>query len=522
MGRPLVQTDCIDCGNCVDACPTAALEFKSLAQNRVPYERTKTLCSLCSELCEVEVVKNLWGYSVRPNSDEEGVRQVLCALGRYGIVEQLEGDRLSEPMIRRDGHLLPCSWDEALEAAAAGLSRVKEAHGGQALLLTGGGDISCQEGKALGALSSHLGAHGGHLASLASGAELYALDGLYGDTRSTASYQDLEQAGVILALGADPMESSNAMAASIRRAHRAGAQIIVLSSKPGSITELSHHWLHARRGSSGLVLGWMLAELLKERTDLEPELHALQRTFSSITGDRLVREARVAPARAMAALEALRGARGPIIATYDQGTRSERSPDDLLILAELLELLEVKGSGLLLSSSPNLEGLRRGGLLPHGAQEAQLLKETIQSGGIHGAWILREDPDQSPELAGALDKLKFLVVSDLYMSATAQRADVLLPASTHLETGGAFVRKDGAFFQVEACAAPRVERSLEQQIHQMGAQLGQSFAPFEPQAAPPISRRAWPLPAPQLKHHNRIQDALSTAHNELSQRFKDL
>ncbi len=474
LGRPLAETDCIACGNCVDSCPTGALSFKAPAQSQPEVTRTGSACTLCGDLCTVDLAQNAFGLSARPPVDG-GPRQLLCELGRQGLPELATGERLTTPLVRRDGRLAPATWDAAIARAVEGLTRVATEHGTGSLLVSGGGELTCEEAARLATLGRKgFHARTGSLGLVAADADTRVLDSVTGATRSSATYEDLEAASCVLVVGDDPMEANPVAAARIRRAARRGARIIAITSAPTRITGLADLCLEVRRGTSSLVLGWMLRKLLEERRDSRDD-GKVRQALTGVTPDRLRSDCGIGPAAARAALELLASVEGTVVAVASLDARLERSPGALPVLVELVEILSdgAEGSGVLLTSGvPNLHGLRLAGLLPADDVEEADLAAAIQGRNLRGAWIVREDPDENRDLGPALARLEFLVVQDCFMTATAARADVVLPASTHLETGGTLVRADRRILRTRPAAPPRTACSLCDVLEQAGRRVG--------------------------------------------------
>ncbi|MBN1771768.1 MAG: molybdopterin-dependent oxidoreductase [Deltaproteobacteria bacterium] len=531
MGRPLVKTECISCGNCVDACPTGAIAFNDPAQCFAPESEVATICQLCGEACPVTVTRNEFGTAVRPPADDGKQRQYLCALGRFGNTHLWGDDRLSTPMVRRDGRLVAATWDEALRAAADGLKAAKGS-----VLVGVGGDLAVEEAAAAAHLARAAGGSAGCLAAVAAEAELHALDGLYGATRSTVTHADLEGAELVLVVGEDPMERNPVAAARMRRAARRGAKIVALTAARTRVASIAAARLELRRGTTSLALAWLLGRMLERGAKLPASAEGakVKAALAAVTDDTLKRECGLEPAAVTAVLELLGGATGPIVATYALDARAERSPDGLLLLAQLVETLRGgrAGSGLLLTSEiPNLEGLRLAGALPADAAADAALAKVLRGGMFQAAWLVREDPDENAELAEALGKVGFLVVQDVFLSATAARADVVLPASTHLETGGTFVRADGSVRWCSAAIERRPGKSTEEALRDVAAKLGlgadKLALPAGVAAARqgrlevgrPAAVKGWPIVQPVAGFHAPVHGSVPTAPRALGRRL---
>lgn len=478
MGWKLGETECVGCGNCVEACPTGALSFKRPEQSYPAEDEVDSLCTLCGEMCSLQVGTNDFGIRVGSSRDESGVRQPICARGRFGTRELVAGQRITAPMVRKDGKLVPTTYEEACEAAVQGLMAVSEGRGQDSVLFSGSGDLSCEEMVKLSRLGrSGFGAATTSLSVMAASADVYGLDSAYGVTRSSITLDDVENAGCVLVVGKDPIHDNPPAAARIRRAVRNGAKVLTISSVPSQIQGLAHQRLEVQRGSNSIVLAWLLRDWI-ERTSAVDELSGIEEVARTLELTHL-QDAAAACGISTAALarfsEELAATSGPVAAMYCLDAPEESSPDGLLLLSQLVEVLALlrTGSGLLLSATlPNIQGMRLSGLLPSSAEGQEGLRTRLDSGHIRGAWICREDPDENRWLGRCLGQLDFLVVQDLFMTATCARADVVLPATTHFETGGTFLRNDGCSLRVDAVLKPKPDKTTLQLLDSVQELLG--------------------------------------------------
>lgn len=455
LGRPLLQTDCVSCGNCVEACPTGALSFKDRKRSDLPEETCDSVCTLCGELCTMKVGRNQFGVSFRTERGQDGKRLHLCGLGRFGNEVYMGPERIRSPYIRRGSTLVPCSYAEALQAAVNGISEIRKRFGPDSLLVAGGPDLTCQEAAWLAQLGKEtLGARTASLSAVAQDAELYSLDATFGATGSTVSYRDLEAAALILVVGEDPTARNPVAGARLRRALRNGAKVLSIVSSSTPIRWLASTHLQVSKGSASMVLGWLARRLLQRSATLSAEASVARDALAYCTSTAVQEASGVSPHVLEQALELLLQAQGPIVAVYPIDWIEERSPDSPLLLAQILEMCRPAspGSGLLFTQSgPNLLGLKMAGLLPQTQAEYISLVESLQRQEIRGAWLVRENPLLQPMLTNALQKVEFLVVQGTFLTETAQRANVVFPASTHLESGGSFVRSDGRVLSAPAC-----------------------------------------------------------------------
>lgn len=128
------DSDCVSCGNCVNACPTGALQDKSHSKFRMweIEDKVKTTCTYCGVGCQIELnVKNNEVVKITPS--EDGINnELLCVKGKYAYNFINHKDRLTKPLIRKEGKLVESSWDEALDLVTSKMKEIKTESGGDA------------------------------------------------------------------------------------------------------------------------------------------------------------------------------------------------------------------------------------------------------------------------------------------------------------------------------------------------------------------------------------------------------
>lgn len=129
--KPLKESICESCGECVERCPVGAL----LPKNQVkPTYEVKTVCSYCGCGCGVYLgVRDSIVVGVRGDSSSPVNQGNLCVKGRFGYRFINHPDRLTTPLIKRNGRFEEASWDEALDLVASKFLEVQETYGPEAL-----------------------------------------------------------------------------------------------------------------------------------------------------------------------------------------------------------------------------------------------------------------------------------------------------------------------------------------------------------------------------------------------------
>ncbi len=140
----LKDSACTFCGQCVQTCPTGALaDLKALAHKDVPgeTETTRTICPYCGVGCSVDVMtRGDQVVGVLPAMDGPANEGALCVKGQFAFDFVHHPDRMTTPLVRDDhGQLVPASWNEALDKAAAGLLAAVNEHGRHSLYAVASG-----------------------------------------------------------------------------------------------------------------------------------------------------------------------------------------------------------------------------------------------------------------------------------------------------------------------------------------------------------------------------------------------
>ncbi|MBF6590372.1 MAG: NADH-quinone oxidoreductase subunit NuoG [Ktedonobacterales bacterium] len=464
-------------GNVVEMCPVGALTAKSYRFITRPWElrRTASVCGMCAVGCnvrvDVRVDKVLRQYGRVNDSIDDGW---LCDRGRWNLEMINSPERLRTPLIRRDGQLQPAPWDEALALAARRLTEIARRDGARAVGGIGSTHTTNEEAYLFQKL-------------LRAGLGTHNVDHFHGNFPApregalpwvwTDSIAGLEHASHIVLLGADPYTRQPIVDLRMRKAIRAGARVFILSPEPTRLDRLATGVVRYQAGQTGMVARTLLRAVLEEHLtrgpyaqaragELPTRLKALGKASAKASG---------ADAEALRALaRALATAKGAVILYDERATREPTGatlPSDILDLALLTDNFGRPGAGAgpLLADNNSL-GARDMGVLPDllpgyravrddAARQALarawgttlptepgLSYDEMLAGGVRALYVMGADPARhaTPEQLARLESLEFLVAQDLFLTETAKRAAVVLPAVAYTE-------KDGTFTNTERC-----------------------------------------------------------------------
>jgi formate dehydrogenase major subunit len=481
MEKALHDTNCVSCGNCIDVCPTGAIVEKMPFRRSGPWnmEPVHNVCNYCSVGCNITfMVKTSDLYYASGASPELGPnRGELCVKGRFGYEQYLDGGRRIHPMVRKDGKLRSASWDEAFEAVKLGLEKVTADHSSDHILVAASPKLTNEELYLAGKLA-RAAIKTNNITSfhrMVNEADYHALDAMLGATVSTVGTKEIENADLLIVLGGNPTSENPVMGWQIKRRMKQGTQGIVVNSGEIDLTKYATVWADPRRGTATTLLNCVIGELsrrnkldrkfLLDRTaNSDQVLASLEKhdlhEASAVTG--------VTKDSILKMVELLSDPTKKVVAYYNLESRIDRASNDLMALTTLMLALGkvgTEGSGIaLVTGQCNNAGMRLSGfdnrLLPGGAMidDDQIrsavskmwksdVAKTLELSGtnlgrkiredkIRAAIIFGENPSVSQEHHHFVNNLEFLVVADMFLTETAQAADVFLPLSAYMETDG--------------------------------------------------------------------------------------
>ncbi|HZD25203.1 MAG TPA: molybdopterin-dependent oxidoreductase, partial [Alphaproteobacteria bacterium] len=495
---PMGESTCVACGECVQACPTGALLPAGEVAKLTPDREVDSVCPYCGVGCQLTYkVKDDRIVEVEGRAGPANLGR-LCVKGRFGFDYVHSPERLTRPLIRKDGvakddvaidpatpltHFREASWEEALERAAAGLKRIRDAHGGRALAGFGSAKGSNEEAYLFQKLvRTGFGTNNvDHCTRLCHASSVAALMETIGSGAVTAPFTEALNAEVIMVIGAHPTSNHPVAATFFKQAVERGTKLIVVDPHGYSLFRHATWMMRLKPASDVALLNSMLHVIVEEGLADAQYVQAHTEDF-----EKLAEHVRAFPPEAMEAVtgvpaqqvrEAARAfatARGAMvfwgmgISQHIHGTDNSRC---LISLCLATGQVGQPGTGLHpLRGQNNVQGASDAGLIPMvypdyksvtdpaarrrfedfwGAEldpKAGLtvvkITDAVHAGQIRGMYIMGENPAMSDPNASharaALAKLEHLVVQDLFLTETAWHADVILPSSAHAEKWGSF------------------------------------------------------------------------------------
>ncbi len=454
-------------GNIIDLCPVGALTNRVSRFSYRPWEieRTASICNHCSVGCNIRMDSRT--HTLRRIVGRENMAvndQWICDKGRFAFAWANHDERLEMPLIRKDGALVPATWSEALQFVADKLNAIKRSNGADAIGGIGSAKLSNESNYLFQRFFRELiGTNnidhrdGSDVAAIPTGMPALA------DVMKP-QYGPNPKVDTIFLFGVDPSEELPILDVHLKRAVRRGkAKLIIAHPRTIELTRYDGPYLSYRPGTEATLLNGLTKAALA-LTKEKPE--GVDKLVADVDNSALKNFCGVDPDVVEAAAKLLVESDkalilyGPMAARGEMGQETVKALTNLALLTGHADRLGFVGL------EANSQGTRDMGLLPHqlpgyapldNNDAAQRLerawgstlpkkagkgyKAMLNGAGkeIKALYIMGANPaSERPKWAETLDKLDLLVVQDLFLTETAQLADVVLPALSWAEADGTF------------------------------------------------------------------------------------
>jgi len=474
--------DCEECGMCIDICPVGALTSGTYRYKTRPWEMqyVPTVCAHCSNGCKTTLSIRNHEILRANNRDLSGInKDFLCVKGRFGFDFTNHPERIRQPLVRKGDKLLPVSWEEAAQTAAAKLKASYDAGGKESIGFIGSNRTSNEENYLLQRLARAT--FGTNNIDHHRTADYAGLITALGDRAadSLLTMEQLYQSKAVLVIGNDPSNQNPLVAWQIRSGIRHfGTKLFLINSNEIKLKRKASQFVKIAPGQEHTILKWLAHEEGQLASELVEQLVQLKAALEAESDVAIVFGAELSGA-AVATLAAfgskLSGkTRYMALGDYsnsrgaaDMGLLPDRFPgyahvDDVKARESFEKLW-----GCVLSSKPGMS--------------APQIVEAAQSGNLKALYVVGANPLAHFGKTGAgRGKLELLIVQEMFLTETAKAADIVLPAASAYEKDGTVTNTSGEIQLLRKGAevmGPRSDfdllRILSHQLEKQG--LGKAF-----------------------------------------------
>ncbi|MDF1856884.1 formate dehydrogenase subunit alpha [Pseudooceanicola sp.] len=510
-GDDFLSSDCVSCGACVQACPTATLQENSVIELGTPDRSVITTCAYCGVGCSFKAELN-GDELVRmtPYRHGKANRGHSCVKGRFAYGYASHSDRILTPMIRDriEDPWREVSWDEALSFAATRMRGIQAEHGPKSIGVITSSRCTNEETFLVQKLARAVFGNNNTdtCARVCHSPTGYGLGQTFGTSAGTQDFDSVAHSDVVIVIGANPTDGHPVFASRLKKRLRAGAKLIVIDPRRIDLVRSAHieaaHHLPLRPGTNVAVVtalahvivteGLFDEAFIRDRCDWDEFLAYAEFVKESRHSPEAIELLTGVPATELRAAARTFAAGGNGAIYYGLGvTEHSQGSTTVMAIANLAMLtgnIGRPGVGVNpLRGQNNVQGSCDMGSFPHelpgyrhvknpevraifeslwgveidsepGLRINNMLDAAVD-GSFRGLYcqgedILQSDPD-TKHVAAGLAAMDCVIVHDLFLNETANYAHVFLPGSTFLEKDGTFTNAERRINRVRKVMAPR-------------------------------------------------------------------
>ena len=496
-----MDSDCVSCGACSQACPTSAISDVFQSKAIVAEKTTRTICTYCGVGCNLEVAsKGGEILSITAPYEASANHGHTCLKGRYAFKFADHPDRLKSPLIKRNGEFEEVSWDEAYDHIASEFSRIIKEDGPDAIAGISSARTPNEENYLMQKfIRAVVGTNNiDCCARVCHSPTALGMQRAFGTGAGTNPVKDIYKTDCFFVIGANPTDAHPVTGARMKQQFMKGVTSIVADPRKIELAKYATYHLQLKPGTNVALLNMMLYFIIIEGWEDDNFIQARTEGYeefkegilkqnidelAEITGvDKvLVKEATHAYASAKCAMEF----HGLGVTEHLQGTFTVQMIADL---AMITGNIGKEGAGVNpLRGQNNVQGAADMGCQPHqgagymdvtnpefhkkyntfygvdkvpnhiGFKIPEMFDAAID-GKLKAMWIIGEDVVQTDpntnKVIKAMESLDMLIVQELFMTETAMRATVVLPGASFLEKEGTFTNKERRVQRVNKVIEP--------------------------------------------------------------------
>lgn len=503
--------------------PVFALSDVEAQMRESRIKRTKTVCTYCGVGCSFNVwTRDRHILQIEPPLEAPVNSVSTCVKGKFGWDFVNSPERLTKPLIREGDHFREASWQEALDRVAERLTAIRDHHGPDALMFVASSKGSNEEAYLVQKFArSVIGTNNvDNDSTYCQDPATFGLHETVGYGADSGTLKDIEAADLVITIGSNTAESHPVFATRVKRAHKLrGQKLVVIDVRKHEMAERADLYIHPKSGSDPYLLagiqkylidqGWVDQNFISQHV---VGFEDYRQTIEPFGLDQVEALTGVSPAVIRQLAEMIHQASKVCILWAMGITQQGQGAQASVAIADLLLITGNIGrpgtGGYPLRGHNNVQGASDFGAKPLYLPGYQLVEDqeareryhavwggaaihhhrglsnteiadAILDGTLKGLYIVGEDTalvdNNMAHIQQALEQIDFLVVQEVFMTKTAQYADVVLPAVPSLEKDGTFVNTERRIQRFYQALEPLGEARPDWQIltdvaHRMGAQ----------------------------------------------------
>ena len=428
MEKPLAESGCVSCGQCVSVCPTGALQERTTMVKEVPVDTdvVETTCSYCSVGCSL-LLESYGDMLIKANPDKEGCVNagLACGKGKWGFDCAMLEDKLEVPQVKEDGEFRDADYHEALVLIAKKCQSIGTRYGKDAIGVAISDRYTNEEAYAIKKMAEVIGAKTFCMNNRASG-----IKEVIGVDASPNTIDELLSTNYILAVGYNKVDNP-VIALKMKQAAEAGAKVVLIN--PAGCEQKTMRGLAQEVYADDLGFLKQVAKAIVD-SGKGADLAGFDAFAASLADVTVSDEAAAIAADYMGAKKAM--------IVFNQNLVSVDTAKLIADIACVSGHIGTPRDGILqVKAKNNSQGLIDLGITD-GAEQLEGLKALI---------VFGEEADIDT------DALEFLAVSDTHMTGLAAKADVVLPGTGFASTDGTFTNTERRLQAVTAAIDEDIE-----------------------------------------------------------------
>jgi len=505
FGIDLHKSSCVLCGGCVEICPAGSmLDRVAIGKGREKdLTRTRTTCAYCGVGCQIDLNVNPKTNEIVRVTSEVGCipnNGNLCVKGRFAMDFVASKKRLASPLIKRNGRFEKATWPEAINFIAERLTKIKTQNGPDSIAGLSSAKCTNEDNYIFQKfIRAAIGTNNvDHCARLCHASTVAGLARAFGSGAMTNSIDELKNAGCIFVIGSNTSEAHPVIALNIKEAVvKNDTKLIVADPRQIDLVRYAELHLPQKPGTDVALINAMMNVIISEKLHDSDFINDRTEGFSEFANavkdftPEMAEEITTVPAEKIRQAARIYAGASTASIVYSMGiTQHTTGTDNVLSLANLSMLTGNVGKESTgvnpLRGQNNVQGACDLGALPNvypGYQSVEDSKiqakfekawskklspkkgltvveffHAVETGDIKAIYIMGENPALSdPNLnrtRKALETVDFLLVQDIFLSETAQYADVVLPSVCFAEKDGTFTNTERRVQRVRAAVTP--------------------------------------------------------------------